>query len=317
MLAVMWLSAALAAIGFSLANTVRGETERASTAVDGLRSQYLAEAAVTRATLYMDWGRFHPEMPLYKPPAPRFLFNFPEGLAQVELIPETSKFNLNTARPEDLVRLLLALGVRADQAQEIVAAIVDWRTPSGGTASSFDAYYESLRQPFRSPHTPFQDVEELLAVRGVTPDLFYGTWEHTPEGASQRLYARTGLRDCVSVYGATERFDINTAPPPVLAAIGVPPDGIVALLQIRRQRAFNKLEELQPYAATAGAGFSRLRTGGNSIFTLRATVRLRLANGQLSDLRRTVAAQVKFMPPGYGASYHILQWYENAPPQQP
>jgi len=38
LLAVLWLSAALAAIAFSLANTVRGETERASTAVDGLRS---------------------------------------------------------------------------------------------------------------------------------------------------------------------------------------------------------------------------------------------------------------------------------------
>ena len=42
------------------------------------------------------------------------------------------------------------------------------------------------------------------------------------------------------------------------------------------------------------------------------TARLRLANGQLSDLRRTVAAQVKFMPPGSDAPLHILRWYDTA-----
>jgi hypothetical protein len=35
------------------------------------------------------------------------------------------------------------------------------------------------------------------------------------------------------------------------------------------------------------------RVGGNSIFTMRATARLHLQNGQLSDLKRTVAALVK------------------------
>ena len=35
---------------------------------------------------------------------------------------------------------------------------------------------------------------------------------------------------------------------------------------------------------------------GNSILTIRATARVKLANGQLSDMKRTVAAQVKYMP---------------------
>src|SRR5437763_8424658 len=34
LLTVLWISAALAAVGFALANTVRGETERTSTTVD-------------------------------------------------------------------------------------------------------------------------------------------------------------------------------------------------------------------------------------------------------------------------------------------
>ena len=45
-----------------------------------------------------------------------------------------------------------------------------------------------------------------------------------------------------------------------------------------------------------------LRVEGNSIVTMRATARLRLPDGQLSDLKRTVAAQVKYMPPGYDSA---------------
>ena len=43
-----WLSAALAAIAFSLSSTVRGETERTSTAVDGLRVLRIVMAALTQ-----------------------------------------------------------------------------------------------------------------------------------------------------------------------------------------------------------------------------------------------------------------------------
>ena len=43
---------------------------------------------------------------------------------------------------------------------------------------------------------------------------------------------------------------------------------------------------------------------------MRATARVRAANGQLSDLKRTVAAQVKYMPAGYDSPIHILRWYD-------
>jgi len=315
LLAVLWLSAALAAIAFSLANTVRGETERASTAVDGLRSYYLATAGVQRGILYMDWGRKHPEIARFKPPGTSYIFQFPTGQAVVEVIPETAKFNLNTSPGEDLFRLLLNLGVDAGRAQQIVAAIVDWR---GGAATNVaSAGHQSMLQPMGPPHAHFAEVEELLAVRGVTPDIFYGSWEHAPEGAAQRLYQRTGLRDCVSIFGATDQFDANTAPPAVLAALGIPPDVVMAMVQQRRVRAFLNAGDLAPFAQSAGPGFGRLRVGGYSIFTLRATARLRLPNGQFSDLRRTVAAQVKLMPLGYDASYHILRWYDNATAPEP
>jgi general secretion pathway protein K len=106
LLAVLWLSAALSAIAYSLANTVRGEIERTSTEVDGLRSYYLARAGIDRAILYMQWGDATPlNAPFkYKRGTPLLPFSFPSGRALVEVIPETAKLNINSAPPLELVR---------------------------------------------------------------------------------------------------------------------------------------------------------------------------------------------------------------------
>ena len=313
LLAVLWLSAALATIAISLADSVRGEAERSATAIDSLRSQNLAIGGLRRAILYTAWGRMYPDNPRYKSPTPFFVLDFPEGQTVVDVVPETAKFNINTAPPEDLFRLLANLGVDPSRAQEIAAAIVDWRAPSAPlSGSAFADFYASLHQPYLAPHAPFQDIEELLSVKGVTPDLFYGAWQPAAEGAAQHLALRTGLAECVSVFGAVNQFDANTAPPAVLATLGVPPEGVAALVEQRRVRAFRNQAELAPFAQIAGAGFNRLQVGGFTIFTLRSTARLRLVNGQLSDMRRSVAAQVRFVPPGDEMSYHILRWYDTS-----
>ena len=135
-MAVLWLSLALSAIAFSVANTVHGETERVSTAVDGIRSYYLATGAIERGILYIEWGKQIPpsdDVPYYFPNRPVLRMSFPTGEAEVEVIPETAKLNINTASPEDLMRLLLSLGAADDRAHAIVEAIHDWRTPAAET----------------------------------------------------------------------------------------------------------------------------------------------------------------------------------------
>jgi hypothetical protein len=105
--------------------------------------------------------------------------------------------------------------------------------------------------------------------------------------------------------------DANTAAPAVLAAIGLAPFAIQALLERRRSAPFTQ-QQLNDFLQSVGVGSNRLVVGGHSIVTLRATARLRLDNGQLSDLRRTVGAQVKYMPVGYDSPIHILRWYDTA-----
>jgi general secretion pathway protein K len=300
LLAVLWLSAVLAAIAFSLASTVRGEAERASTAVDTTRGYYLASGAIQRAILYVLWGR-----------NPVGISSFPTGEAIVEVIPEAAKFNINTASPQDLFRLLENLGVSSERARTIAMAIVDWRSPSQ-SLSPFDQHYLSLTSSFRGRHASFEEIEELLLVEGMTPDIYYGSYETVPDGAgTTRLVPRGGLNECVSVFGGSSGFDVNSAAPAVLLSIGIPPDLVAEIVRRRRTAPFRQ-EDIARLAQVAGPVAGRLRVGGNSVFTIRATARLRLSNGQLSDMRRTVAAMVKRMPDGYDAPYHILRWYENA-----
>ncbi|MDQ6707829.1 MAG: general secretion pathway protein GspK [Acidobacteriota bacterium] len=306
LLAVLWLSAALSAIAFSVASTVRGETERAATSVDDVRSYYLATGAIQRAILHYQWG---PEF--YRPGTPVLHLHFPSGESVVEIIPETAKLNINSALPEDLYRLLIALGENGSQASELTAAIVDWRTPAPeNKLSPFDAFYLSLSPSFRSPHASFQEIEELLSVKGMTPDLFYGTYERETRSGPPRLVAKGGLRDCVSTHGAVGSFEINTASPAVLLAAGLAPDQVAALVQRREQQPFTSPDEVRAFASGLGPAGEHLRLGGNTIYTFRATVRLRLQNGQLSDMQRTVAALISFKPSGFDATFHVMRWYD-------
>ena len=309
LLAVLWLSAALAAIAFSLSSTVRGETERAATATDGARGYYLAAGAIERASMELLWSAMYPNRRSIPTGAAHVDYEFPSGVARVEIVPETAKLNVNFSPPAELYRLGVALGLDLERAREIALAIDEWRRPAVGVPE-FDAYYLSLTPSFRPPHASFQEIEELLLVKGVTPDIFYGTYAPgTEPGAedAQRLIPRAGLANCLSVFGSRDRVDANTAPPAVLAAVGLSPNAIAALVE-RRNAAPLSVEQLQPFLETVGASANRLRLGGNSIFTFRATARPRLADGRLSDLRRTLAAQVKYMPTGLD-SIHILRWY--------
>ncbi|MEJ5236935.1 hypothetical protein [Limisphaera sp. VF-2] len=85
------------------------------------------------------------------------------------LVDEASRLNLNTATREMLERL-------TNMTPELAAAIVDWRDadrepePNGAE----DEIYLRLNPPYRCKNAPFESVEELRLVHGMTPALLYG-----------------------------------------------------------------------------------------------------------------------------------------------
>src|SRR5205823_4554248 len=106
--------------------------------------------------------------------------------------------------------------------------ILAWRgTPQGfGAATSF-----GFSSTFPPRGSSLQEIEELLAVPGVTPELFHGSFVNDAEG---RLYPHEGLKDCFSVWGSMGPFDANTASPSMLEAYGMPPPAIQAFLERRK-----------------------------------------------------------------------------------
>lgn len=71
------------------------------------------------------------------------------------------------------VELLMTL---PGMTESIADAILDWidtdtETRPGGCE---DEYYSTLPSPYSCPNKPLQSVEELLLVRGVTPQLLFG-----------------------------------------------------------------------------------------------------------------------------------------------
>ncbi len=244
---VMWLSAALATIAFSVATSVRSETDRVSSASDGLRTWYLATGSVERTIQWMMWGGN------YRKPdgTPRFWdwnqaqsqirMSYPSGDVVVELIPEASKLNLNSASADDLLRVVQVVDGDPQRSREIVNAILDWRNPAS-SPTVFDQYYFSINPTFRARHSSFEEIEELLLVRGVTPELFYGNYVPDSQG---RLYASGGLRDCLSVWGSAGPFDVNTASPALMEGVGVPPAGVAALVARRQIQPFRTMGEAQ------------------------------------------------------------------------
>lgn len=309
LLLVLWLTAALSALGLAVASNVRGETGRTETNVDDARAYFTARGAVERAALHVLWGGYRtPDgAPMYYVNGdPSMNLSFPAGDVHVDVIPETSKLSLNGSPPEEIFRLLLMLGIPEDRATEITAAIADWRRqPDEMHPSPFDSFYLSQSPSFVARHASFEENEELLLVKGMTADLYYGaSLNGNPPG----------LRDCLSVYGSAGAVDINTAQRATFEAVGIDGADADMILARRAERPILDREEFTQIVQALGPAGTRLIIGGATMFTLRATARLRQPDGKLSDLRRTVAALVKFYfagnpqqrPPGY----EIVRWFD-------
>ena len=82
---------------------------------------------------------------------------------------EASKININTAPREVLLKL-------PRMTEEVADSIIDWRdadsepSPSGAE----DSYYQSRQPSYQCKNQPFDTVEELHYVRGVTKEVLYG-----------------------------------------------------------------------------------------------------------------------------------------------
>ncbi len=93
---------------------------------------------------------------------------------------EASKLNINTTTPEQLAAMVrtVVAGREDVDPQALVDAIIDWRdtntTPRGDQADTEGEYYKQLPKPYRVKNGPFDTVEELLLVKGISGQILFG-----------------------------------------------------------------------------------------------------------------------------------------------
>jgi general secretion pathway protein K len=135
---------------------------------------------------------------------------------------EQGKVNPNLATPRLLEALLLQLGTDPRMAASLAAAILDWRTaglrPRPGGAK--EPQYRAAGRDYAPPGRPFESLEELGLVLGMTPALLarlspfvsiYQDGEPDP-----RLAHPVVLQAMRTALGAEEDRQANTDAVPVV-----------------------------------------------------------------------------------------------------
>ncbi len=130
---------------------------------------------------------------------------------------ENSRVNINKV-PVNILEILLERIADLDngEAAEIANAIVDWRDTDivispGGAESN---YYEGLKVPYECKNGEFQAIEELLLVKGMTPEIF------------------SKLQNVITIYGEG-KININTVDATTLYGLGLDMDFAEAVVEFR------------------------------------------------------------------------------------
>lgn len=159
------------------------------------------------------------------------------GKFSVHITDNERKFNINTAVINEalMTQSLILIGTDASEIPTIIASIQDWidrddETHINGAESE---YYQTLSPPYFAKNGPIDDMTELLLVKGVTPDIYWGpnSTNHpasmfqqrqpaTSNGQSGPPAVSAGLVDIFTPISSGQ-ININTCSATMLRMIGM------------------------------------------------------------------------------------------------
>jgi general secretion pathway protein K len=316
LLAVLWLTVALSFMAMATAHLVRAEVDAVSNQMASEHGYYLARGGIDAAIYAIQGLNISPTqgdvvLPAQFIPGKRWLaFEFPGGAAVVEVMPENAKINVNQATPEQLTTIFNALGVAPAESESMAAAIVEWRSPrTSEVPTIMDQYYSSLPQPYAARHAALSQVEQVMPVRGMSRDLFFGSYQRDPGGRWRKPPA---LSDLLTTQ-PTGAINPNYASYEVLRSLRGWSDAMAAaVVSARQTEPFRNVQELQSAVPVLGdvADLTSLSFGVGPAFTLTAT-------GILpgSGVRRSVRALV-LLDARLPLGFRITGWWDDWPAPQ-
>lgn len=316
LIVVLWVLLAISLLAVSFSASIRTEVDAARAVVDQKQSYYIARAGMeyalyrileTQSAFFQARQNQRPEMEdLPEVLRGQTSLKFGAGQADVEIIDETGKLNVNLAPDFLIFNLLIMLGIPPDQADVITDSIEDWKDPDD-LIKPFGAesdYYMGLEEPYRAKNGFLDVPEELMLIQGVTPEIYYGRKGLTEAGEAVEYY---GLQKYITTFSNINRINVNSAPLPVLAAI---PEMTVEtaqqIIQLREEMPLTNISEVSariPGLSGEAQGFlSNLRT---NIYTL-------ISLGRIDNSKVTSRIRAVVRVDGSGRKgYAVLYWNES------
>jgi general secretion pathway protein K len=176
-----------------------------------------------------------------------YALQFDQGECELRIMSEAGKININTISEMTLRKIIGNLGLEGETRDIVVDSILDWIDPDDFRRinGAENDYYQSLKEPYYCKNGNLDSIEELLLVRGVTPELFYGRKGTKTGEEGARIYG-VGLKDVFSVYAPGQQIDINSASSIVLRfALGIPDEVSRLIVKARVEKAFESLQDLR------------------------------------------------------------------------
>ncbi len=220
--------------------------------------------------------------------------------------PEPIRYVVDKKVEKDIMRLLTTLDVRGVDPEKVTASIVDWMDSNDDGDWEEDAYRDAdgVSVPKNSP---LDTLSELLMVKGVTGDLYFGPGRdeddllgEAPARAAARRKDGAGLRDCLTVCSRS-KVNVNTAPPEVLSALMEQEnDSLVKeIVSYTRTRYFKDMNQFEEEIGEAIPASLRAAVSvGSDSFQI-------VAEGRVNEARKRIQA---FVRRDDDANVKILYW---------
>lgn len=171
LLAVLWITAFLAAIASTVAHQSRTSLQMTKNRIDMLQMNQIAESAI----LLRIADEINSPQITSTSVSDTLLPSLPEGIrVQLSMNDESGKVDLNSAPHAILQSLLLEIGLDEDAAVSVSNSILDWRDEDEFTRinGAEDNEYKKFGYQYGSKDADFERIEELQLVHGITVELF-------------------------------------------------------------------------------------------------------------------------------------------------
>lgn len=318
LIVVLWVLLALSLLALSFAASIRTEVDAAHNVVEQKESYYMARAGIEYAIyrILEAQSAFYQASQLQaQGPGPQAIpdvlrgtvsLNLGNGGADVAIGDESGKINVNGAPPNLIFNLLLMIGVPGPEADVITDSIQDWIDPDE-LVHDFGAesdYYLGLKNPYPAKNSPIDVPEELLLIRGVTPEIYYGIKTKSENGEPIELY---GLQKYLTTFSNSRQINVNSAPVPVLAAIpGLNYDVALMIDQLRSQQPLTDPAQIgETIPGISGEALGFLSVMPTSVYTVNSVGHV---NGSKVINRVRAVLRVDGRGP---KGYAVLYWNES------